>query len=43
MQIGEGVAMSDTDMAAGKMKVKAGMAAARPAEFVIPQFAQDMA
>ncbi|MDR5837921.1 phage tail sheath C-terminal domain-containing protein [Caballeronia sp. LZ034LL] len=43
VQIGEGVTMSDTDIAAGKMIVKVGMAAARPAEFIILQFTQDMA
>ncbi|MDR5782019.1 phage tail sheath subtilisin-like domain-containing protein [Caballeronia sp. LZ065] len=42
VQIGKGVTMSDTDIAAGKMIVKVGMAAARPAEFIILQFTQDM-
>ncbi|MDR5823090.1 phage tail sheath C-terminal domain-containing protein [Caballeronia sp. LZ043] len=42
VQIGKDVTMSDADIAAGKMIVKVGMAAARPAEFIILQFTQDM-
>lgn len=34
--------MSDADIAAGKMIVNVGMAAARPAKFIILQFTQDM-
>ncbi|MCF7696880.1 phage tail sheath subtilisin-like domain-containing protein [Mycetohabitans sp. B2] len=43
VQIGRGVTMTDDDILQGKMIVKIGMAAVRPAEFIILQFTQDMA
>ncbi|ETS30687.1 phage tail protein [Photorhabdus temperata] len=43
VQIGKGVTMSDTDIQQGKMIVKVGMAAVRPAEFIILQFSQNVA
>ncbi|KOY61318.1 phage tail sheath family protein [Photorhabdus heterorhabditis] len=43
VQIGQGVTMSDTDIKQGKMVVKVGMAAVRPAEFIILQFSQNVA
>jgi phage tail sheath protein FI len=43
VQIGKGLTMSDEDIKQGKMIAKVGMAAARPAEFVILQFTQDVA
>ncbi|RAX01797.1 MULTISPECIES: phage tail sheath family protein [unclassified Photorhabdus] len=42
VQIGQGVTMSDTDIKQGKMIVKVGMAAVRPAEFIILQFSQNV-
>lgn len=42
VQIGQGVTMSDTDIKQGKMVVKVGMAAVRPAEFIILQFSQNV-
>ena len=41
--IGEGVTMTSDDIAQGKMIIKVGMAAVRPAEFIILQFTQDVA
>ncbi len=35
--------MSDDDIKQGKMIVKVGMAAVRPAEFIILQFSQNVA
>lgn len=40
---GKGVTMDETDINQGKMIVKIGMAAVRPAEFIILQFTQDIA
>ncbi|RKP56023.1 phage tail sheath family protein [Pararobbsia silviterrae] len=42
VQIGEGVTMTADDIAQGKMIAKVGMAAVRPAEFIIIEFTQDM-
>ncbi|KVP47945.1 phage tail sheath family protein [Burkholderia ubonensis] len=43
VQIGLGVTMTEDHIKQGKMIVKVGMAAVRPAEFVILQFTQDVA
>ncbi|OCA54312.1 phage tail sheath family protein [Photorhabdus namnaonensis] len=43
VQIGQGITMSDDDIKQGKMIVKVGMAAVRPAEFIILQFSQNVA
>ncbi|WP_118985797.1 phage tail sheath family protein [Photorhabdus sp. CRCIA-P01] len=43
VQIGKGVTMTDDDIKQGKMIVKIGMAAVRPAEFIILQFTQNIA
>ncbi|RAW92382.1 phage tail sheath family protein [Photorhabdus laumondii] len=43
VQIGKGLTMSDDDIKQGKMIVKVGMAAVRPAEFIILQFSQHVA
>ncbi|TNH42102.1 phage tail sheath family protein [Photorhabdus luminescens] len=43
VQIGQGITMSDDDIKQGKMIVKIGMAAVRPAEFIILQFSQNVA
>lgn len=43
VQIGKGVTMSDEDIKQGKMIAKIGLAAARPAEFIVLQFTQNMA
>ncbi|NDK97816.1 phage tail sheath family protein [Photorhabdus bodei] len=43
VQIGKGITMSDADIQQGKMIVKVGMAAVRPAEFIILQFSQHVA
>ncbi|REF28288.1 hypothetical protein BDD26_3173 [Xenorhabdus cabanillasii] len=43
VQIGKGITMSDDDIKQGKMIVKVGMAAVRPAEFIVLQFTQDVA
>ncbi len=42
VQIGKGVTMTDDDIDNGRMIVKIGMAAVRPAEYIILQFTQDM-
>ncbi|MBV4465874.1 hypothetical protein KVG95_21330 [Pseudomonas sp. SWRI79] len=42
VQIGKDVTMSDDDIKQGKMIVKVGMAAVRPAEFIILQFTQNV-
>ncbi|PQQ38208.1 phage tail sheath family protein [Photorhabdus laumondii] len=42
-QIGKGITMTDDDIKQGKMIVKVGMAAVRPAEFIILQFSQHVA
>ncbi|MCQ4054437.1 phage tail sheath C-terminal domain-containing protein [Aeromonas sp. SG16] len=43
VQIGKDVTMTDDDVKQGKMIVKVGIAAVRPAEFIILQFSQDVA
>jgi phage tail sheath protein FI len=43
VQCGKGITMDETDINQGKMIVKIGMAAVRPAEFIILQFTQDVA
>ncbi|NHB60931.1 phage tail sheath family protein [Photorhabdus sp. RW14-46] len=43
VQIGKDVTMTDDDIKQGKMIVKIGMAAVRPAEFIILQFTQNTA
>ncbi len=43
VQIGKGITMTEDDIEQGRMIVKVGMAAVRPAEFIILQFTQDMA
>ncbi|KTL62868.1 phage tail protein [Photorhabdus laumondii subsp. laumondii] len=43
VQIGQGVTMSEVDIKQGRMIVKVGMAAVRPAEFIILQFSQKVA
>ncbi|KER04702.1 phage tail sheath subtilisin-like domain-containing protein [Photorhabdus temperata] len=43
VQIGQYVTMSDDDIKQGKMIVKVGMAAVRPAEFIILKFSQKVA
>ncbi|WP_211445243.1 phage tail sheath family protein [Collimonas humicola] len=42
VQIGKGVTMTDDDITNGRMIVKIGLAAIRPAEYIILQFTQDM-
>ncbi|KGM29030.1 phage tail protein [Photorhabdus luminescens] len=42
VQIGKGITMTDDDIKQGKMIAKIGMAAVRPAEFIILQFTQNM-
>ncbi|WP_387689203.1 phage tail sheath family protein [Photorhabdus sp. RM71S] len=42
IQIGKGVTMTEDDINQGKMIVKIGMAAVRPAEFIILQFTQNV-
>ncbi len=42
VKIGEGTTMTADEIAQGKMIVQVGMAAARPAEFIILQFTQDV-
>ncbi|OCQ53071.1 Phage tail sheath protein [Photorhabdus australis subsp. thailandensis] len=43
VQIGKGTTMTDDDIQQGKMIVKVGLAAVRPAEFIILQFTQNIA
>ncbi|MGY5954751.1 Phage tail sheath family protein [Kosakonia sp. BK9b] len=43
VRIGKGVTMTEEDINQGKMIVQIGMAAVRPAEFIILQFTQNMA
>ncbi|MCW7546512.1 phage tail sheath subtilisin-like domain-containing protein [Photorhabdus sp. APURE] len=43
VQIGQGITMSESDIKQGKMVVKVGMAAVRPAEFIILRFSQKVA
>ncbi|WP_455872286.1 phage tail sheath family protein [Serratia proteamaculans] len=42
VQIGKDITMTEEDINAGKMIVQVGMAAVRPAEFIILQFTQDV-
>ncbi|CAE6910003.1 phage tail sheath family protein [Paraburkholderia domus] len=42
VQIGEGLTMTSDDIAQGKMIVNVGMAAVRPAEFIVLQFTQNV-
>ncbi|NDO82789.1 phage tail protein [Citrobacter sp. NCU1] len=42
VQIGKGLTMTDDDISQGKMIIKVGMAAVRPAEFIILQFSQNV-
>ncbi|PMY29143.1 phage tail sheath family protein [Pseudomonas sp. GW456-L14] len=42
VHIGKGVTMTEDDIKQGKMIVKVGMAAVRPAEFIILQFTQNV-
>ncbi|CAE6920757.1 hypothetical protein R75471_04162 [Paraburkholderia domus] len=42
VKIGNGITMTDDDIAQGKMIVDVGMAAVRPAEFIILQFTQNL-
>ncbi|REF25884.1 hypothetical protein BDD26_0427 [Xenorhabdus cabanillasii] len=43
VHIGQDITMSDTDIKQGKMIMKVGLAAVRPAEFIVLQFTQDVA
>ncbi len=43
VQIGQGITMSESDIRKGRMIVKVGMAAVRPAEFIILKFSQKVA
>ncbi|MQL47154.1 phage tail sheath family protein [Photorhabdus khanii] len=43
VQIGKGTTMTEDDIKQGRMIVKVGMAAVRPAEFIILQFTQNVA
>jgi len=43
VQVGKDITMTQTDIDEGKMIIKVGMAAVRPAEFIILQFTQDVA
>jgi phage tail sheath protein FI len=43
VQIGQGLTMSEDDIKQGKMVMMIGLAAVRPAEFIILQFTQDVA
>ncbi|MGF6190427.1 phage tail sheath family protein [Serratia sp. 2723] len=43
VRIGKGITMTQDDINQGKMIIQVGMAAVRPAEFIILQFTQDMA
>jgi len=42
VQVGSGITMTDEDIQAGKLIVKVGLAAVRPAEFIILQFTQEV-
>ncbi|MPY24388.1 phage tail sheath family protein [Shewanella sp. YLB-07] len=42
VDIGKDITMNEADISQGKMIVKVGMAAVRPAEFIILQFTQDV-
>ncbi|MBD2811151.1 phage tail sheath family protein [Xenorhabdus sp. Vera] len=43
VHIGQDITMSDADIKQGKMIMKVGLAAVRPAEFIVLQFTQDVA
>ncbi|PHM49287.1 phage tail sheath family protein [Xenorhabdus miraniensis] len=43
VHIGQDITMSDADIKQGKMIMKIGLAAVRPAEFIVLQFTQDVA
>lgn len=43
VQIGKDITMTEDDISQGKMIVKTGLAASRPAEFILLQFTQDIA
>ncbi|RQR52008.1 phage tail sheath family protein [Burkholderia sp. Bp9126] len=43
VQVGRGITMDDDDIQNGRLIVKVGMAAVRPAEFIILQFTQNVA
>ncbi|OTA18523.1 phage tail sheath protein [Xenorhabdus vietnamensis] len=43
IHIGQDITMSDADIKQGKMIMKVGLAAVRPAEFIVLQFTQDVA
>jgi phage tail sheath protein FI len=40
--VGKDITMTDTDIKQGRMIVKIGMAAVRPAEFIILKFTQEV-
>ncbi|MEE1820792.1 phage tail sheath C-terminal domain-containing protein [Streptomyces sp. BE20] len=42
VQVGKGVTMTEADVAAGRLIVKVGIAALRPAEFSVLQFTQEL-
>jgi hypothetical protein len=42
VQIGRGITMTPEQINEGKMIIKVGLAAVRPAEFIILQFTQDV-
>ncbi|CDL84674.1 phage tail sheath family protein [Xenorhabdus szentirmaii] len=42
VHIGQDITMSDTDIKQGKMIMKVGLSAVRPAEFIVLQFTQDV-
>ncbi|OKB66598.1 hypothetical protein BHU62_12070 [Serratia marcescens] len=42
VRVGEGITMTQDDINQGKMIIQVGMAAVRPAEFIILKFTQDM-
>ncbi|RQQ47915.1 phage tail sheath family protein, partial [Burkholderia stagnalis] len=43
VQTGLGVTMDDADVKAGRLIVRMGLAAVRPAEFIVLQLTQDVA
>jgi phage tail sheath protein FI len=42
VQVGQGITMTQDDVAAGRLVVKVGLAAVRPAEFITLEFIQEM-
>jgi phage tail sheath protein FI len=42
VQVGKGLTMTEDEINQGKMIIKIGLAAVRPAEFIILQFSQDI-